>query len=60
MKRREAVPTASAASFLQCSTRHIINLFYREDVTGFFKGQGRGLMIYTDSLEAHKKRDIED
>jgi hypothetical protein len=58
MKRREAVPTARAAYHLQCSTQHVVNLFYRSDIEGFFKGKGRGLMIYEDSLEAYKKRSI--
>lgn len=58
MKRREAVPTARAAEYLQCSTKHVVNLFYRGDVQGYFKGI-RGLMIYTDSLEAWKNASYE-
>jgi hypothetical protein len=60
MKRRDALPTSRAAYHLQSSTQHIINLFYRGDIDGFFKGRGRGLMIYEDSLETYKKRLIEE
>jgi hypothetical protein len=60
MNRRDAVSTSGAAAFLQCSTRHVQNLFWRGDIQGYFKGQGRGLMLYKDTLEAWKNRDSED
>lgn len=56
MTKRPATPTVRAAEYLQCSTRHVTNLFWRGDVQGFFKGHGRGLMLYKDSLEAWKNR----
>lgn len=60
MDKRPALPTARAAEFLQCSTRHVINLFYRGDLPGYFKGQQRGLMLYKDGLEAWINREVEE
>lgn len=62
MKRRDAVSTTNASRFLQCSPRHIRNLFWRGEIEGFFKatGQGnRGLMLYEDSLEAFKGQECD-
>jgi hypothetical protein len=43
--------------FLECSKRHVYNLFDRGDLEGFFSGSGRGLRIYVDSAQRYKSRD---
>jgi len=42
------------------SRQHIYNLFNRGTVEGFFLGNGRGLRIYTDSIEALRIRQSGD
>ncbi len=56
MQKPDAIPTSIAAEKLICTTRHIQNLFWRGDLTGYFKGAGRGLMIYRNSIDAFKKK----
>ena len=38
------------------SRQHVYNLFHRGDISGYFLGTGRGLRIYIDSIEDHKRR----
>lgn len=45
------------ADMLSCSIRHVQNLFHRGDLDGYFKGRGKGLMIYEDSVINFKSRD---
>lgn len=59
-KRRDAIPTVRAAEYLQCSTRHIRNLFWSGSLTGYFKGEKTGLMIYRESLHLWKNREMEE
>lgn len=62
MKRRDAVSTASASRFLQCTARHVRNLFWRGEIEGYFKATGkgnRGLMLYADSLEGFKGQEYD-
>jgi len=61
MKRRNAISSNNASRFLQCSPRHVRNLFWRGELSGYFlaTGQGnRGLLIYEDSLESFKAREV--
>jgi hypothetical protein len=38
------------------SRQHVYNLFHRGDIEGYFLGQSRGLRIYADTIERHKRR----
>jgi hypothetical protein len=38
------------------SRQHIYNLFNRGDLEGYFVGDGRGLRIFVDSIEAYRLR----
>lgn len=40
---------------LGCSKRHVYNLFDRGELLGFYIGDGRGLRIYVDSVQALKE-----
>jgi hypothetical protein len=42
---------------LDCSKRHVYNLFDRGDLSGFYLGNGRGLRIYVDSVKKYQLRD---
>ena len=59
MKHREALSTVNAARHLGCCVRHIRDLFHEGDLQGFYKGAKtkRGLMIFTDTLEAYRDQE---
>ena len=42
------------------SRQHVYRLFHRGDIDGYFLGKGRGLRIYVDSIDLHKRKNSAD